>query len=122
MLRITTRTQAQHTKARQFVLIRNGQPVVYDIHDSCIVLRRRGGVWVKYMIGILPSGTRFEASYGHATAIEVRRWQQDNGIGPVQRCALRTLHALVDRLAETVGLNAALSLFTRAISTAEAIA
>lgn len=110
------------TRTQPFVLIRDGQPVVYHIQDAQIVLRRRGGVWNKYLVGKLPSGTRFETSYGRATAAEVRRWQKANDIGPAQRCAQRVLHALVDRLAEMVNLDAVLTLFMRAISAAEAMA
>jgi len=120
MLRLTKRTQRQQSHTQQFVLIRDGRPVIYQIHDARIVLRRRGGVWTKYLVGRLPSGVRFEAGYGPATAVEVRRWQQANGIGPAQRCAARVLHALAERLAEKVGLTNVLGLFARAITAAEA--
>ena len=72
--------------------------------------------------GKLPSGVRFEASYGRATGAEVRRWKQANGIGPAQQAATSALHALADRIAGAIGLDRALALFTRTISAAEAMA
>ena len=120
MLKLTNRTQRQQSHTQQFVLIRDGRRVVYEIHEARIVLRRRGGMWTKYLVGRLPSGVRFEAGYGPATAVEVRRWQRDNGISPAQRCATRVLHALADRLARVIGVDRVLSLFTQAITAAEA--
>lgn len=122
MLRLTNRTRQQQSHTQPFILIRDGQQVVYDIHDARIVLRRRGGMWTKYLTGKLPSGVRFEAGYGRATGAEVRRWKQNNGIGPAQQAAASALHALVDRIAGAIGLDRALALFAQAISAAKAMA
>jgi len=115
------RVTATQTRTQPFVLLRDGQPVVYHIQDARIVLRRRGGVWTKYLVGQMPDGAHFEASYGRATAAEVRRWKRSNGIGPAQRCAASALHALADRLISVIGVDRALTLFTQAISAAEAL-
>ena len=109
----------KHVKTQPFILIRNGQRIVYQIHEARIVLRRRGGVWLKYLVGRLPSGVRFEAGYGRATAAEVRRWTRAH---PTHRAATNALHALADRLAKAIGLQRALALFARAVSTAEGVA
>jgi hypothetical protein len=113
---VTNRT---HANTQPFILIRNGQRIVYQIHEARIVLRRRGGVWLKYLVGRLPSGVRFEASYGRAAPAEVRRWTHDH---PTHRAAANALHALADRLAEAIGLHRALALFVHAVSTAEGVA
>lgn len=62
----------EHARTRQFILHFDGQPIVYDIYDSHITLKKRRGIYHKCLVGYLPSGVRFEASYGPATAVEIR--------------------------------------------------
>ena len=105
---------------QQFILVRDGQRIVYDIHDARLILRRRHGRWHKYLAGTLPGGVRFEAGYGPANAVEVRRWERANGITPAQRTLERALHAVVDRLAEAVGIRNVLGLCVKALASAGA--
>lgn len=106
------------SSTRQFIVHRNGQPVVYDVQNAQIVLRRERGGWVKYLVGTLPGGIRFEGSYGPASAVDVRRWERSRGITPTGRCAARALHALVDRLVEMVGIGPVLQLCAQAVNIA----
>ena len=100
---MVTTTTRQTPQTRQFILRRDGQPVVYDIVDSRIILRKRRGRHHKYLVDYLPNGVRFVAGYGPATAVEVRRWERANGITPVHRALERVLRNLVDRLLDLAG-------------------
>ncbi len=110
----------QIPRTRQFILWRDGQQIVYDIHDSRVILRKRNGRYHKYLIGFLPSGIRFAASYGLALPAEVRRWEKAHGITAVQRCLERALHAVVNRLAAAAGLSPALKFCIHAVEAIEA--
>lgn len=107
----------QSTAVAQFIIHQDGQPVVVDILNAQTALRRRGGTWVKYLVGRLPSGARFEARLNRPTAAEVRVWQRAH---PAQLAVTGALHALADRLARVIGVDRVLTLFTKAISMAEA--
>ncbi len=109
----------QIPRTRQFILWRDGQQIVYDVHDSRIILRKRNGRYHKYLIGFLPNGIRFAASYGLALPVEVRHWEKANGITSVQRILERALHAVVNRLVEAAGLSPALRFCIRAVEVVE---